>query len=313
MNDLVVAGQNRTLAVFTGACVPLLLLAFVILTPRLTAAQTDGIAVREYGRYHSAGSDWIILIVPTGTAARQLITVAKNLHSATPGTKYEFFDATDKELAKYLNYNQHDGARGYDYSDNWVSKHNLANLQTMALDAGECANWCLIKEGDVIAKFEQIKCPLDSRSGDSNELESKYDRFTGKTTIRVTVKIKGNATWGVYFSIGTTFVGEKAKSRPEDLMIMITAVSGDTIEAQDKRLLAIVDNAHLDLGELRFISNERLDALRVSTNYAVTVPYLTVMRLAFAYSIEMRFDGMEFKLGPEYQTKLRDMLQQFPS
>src|SRR5712692_9681091 len=133
MKDLSVAGQNRTRAVF-AACVASLLLAFAILTPSLTVAQTADIALREYGRYHSAGSDWIILIVPTGTTARQLITVAKNLHSATPETKYEFFDATDKELAKYLNYNQHDGARGYDYSDKWVSKHSLANLQAMALD-----------------------------------------------------------------------------------------------------------------------------------------------------------------------------------
>src|ERR1043166_9076349 len=93
----------------------LLIAAAALLTSALTVAQSNEISIREYGRYRSAGSEWVILVVPAGTTSQQLVRVAANLHSATPEVKYEFFDATDKELARYLNYNQHDGARGTVY------------------------------------------------------------------------------------------------------------------------------------------------------------------------------------------------------
>jgi len=290
------------------------LFAFLLFAFGSVAAQTSAdISVREYGRYRFAGDDWIILLVPPGTMADKLIDAARNLHTSTPELKYEFFDAEGKELDRYFAY-QRAGGRG-DYSDKWVSKHNIANLQVMSLDAGQCANWCLIKEGSVFARFERIKCVLDTRTSNADPfpIKTTYDRFTDKTTVSATTKVIGEGFYGLYLSISATFTGQKAGNRPEQLLLMISAVDSSIALAENRQLLGVVDNERIDFGELRLLRSDRVDTTAVSTAYGTMIPYLTALRLSLAGSVEMRFDQLEFKIPATYQSKLHDMLRQFPN
>ena len=147
-----------------------------------------------------------------------------------------------------------------------------------------------------------------AQPGPEIELESKYDRYTNKTTVMLHERVVKGQDTSLYFSAGATFEGEHPKEWATRVILSVGIISKSPLRANDTKLYVLLDGKPLELERLELLSFQP-DSPYSTTVYGVLLHADILSKIATAKKAEMRFDSVEFTLSSAQQIKIIDFLR----